>query len=159
MVAEAPPQQSIAPTDQEFAARPVTPGCFVVTRPALSSHWARAAPKLSKVDYWMWQVSAVYLPGEMLPGTTTTLDEHIYVAHMFQPKKGCMVKAAWTPCWEVSGPRFLLAIAEKTKRREHKARLVFRMRHKKIGPMQSKEPKQSVTKSEQSKTAKQSAMK
>ena len=38
MVAEAPPQQSIAPTDQEFAARPVTPGCFVVTRPALPSH-------------------------------------------------------------------------------------------------------------------------
>ena len=107
----------------------------------------------------MWQVSAVYLPGEMLPGTTTTLDGHIYVAHLFQPKKGCMVKAAWTPCWEVSGPRCLRTIAEKTKRREHKARLVFRMRHKKIGPKQSKESKQSVTKSEQSKKAKQSAMK
>ena len=33
------------------------------------------------------------------------------------------------------------------------------MRHKKIGPKQSKESKQSVTKSEQSKKAKQSAMK
>ena len=33
------------------------------------------------------------------------------------------------------------------------------MRHKKIGPKQSKESKQSVTKSEQSKTAKRSAMK
>ena len=130
-----------------------------MTRPALSSHWARAAPKLSKVDYWLWQVSAVYLPGEMLPGTTTTLDEHIYVAHLFQPKKGCMVKAAWTPCWEVSGPRFLRTSAEKAKRREHKARLVFRMRHKKIGPKQSKESKQSVTKSEQSKKAKRSDMK
>ena len=106
----------------------------------------------------MWQVSAVYLPGERLPGTTTTLDEHIYVAHLFQPKKGCMVKAAWTPCWEVSGPRFLRTIAEETEKREHKARLVFRMRHKKIGPKQSKESKQSVTKSEQSKKAKRSDM-
>ena len=160
MVAAAPPQQSIAPTDQQFAARPVAPGCFVVTRPAVSSHWARAAPKLSKVDYWMWQISAVYLPGEMLPGTTTTLDEHIYLAHLFQPKKGCKVKAAWKPCWEVSGPRFLRTSAEKTKRREHKARLVFRLRHKKFKQSKkSKQSNQSMAKSEQSKKAKQSAMK
>ena len=95
----------------------------------------------------------------MLPGTTATLDEGLYVAHLFQPKKGCKVKAALTPCWEVSGPRFLRTSAEKTKRREHKARLFFRMRREKIGAKQSKESKQSETKSEQSKKAKQSTMK
>ena len=96
----------------------------------------------------------------MLPGTTTTLDEHIYLAHLFQPKKGCNVKAAWKPCWEVSGPRFLRTSAEKTKRRKHKARLVFRLRHKKFKQSKkSKQSNQSMAKSEQSKKAKRSDMK
>ena len=95
----------------------------------------------------------------MLPGATATLGEHIFVAQLFQPKKGCKVKAAWAPCWEVFGPRFLRTIAENTKRRERKARLFFRMRRKKIGAKQSKESKQSATKSEQSKKAKRSDMK
>lgn len=152
-VVAAPPVQNKAPSDQVFAARRVTPGSFVLTRPAQSSHWARAAPKLGKVDYWMWQISSIHIPGEVLPGTDTVLDEHIYVAHLFQPKRGCNVKSAWTPCWETSGPRFLRTSEEKHARHKQKMRQAIKNRFKK-----SKQSKKSI-KSEQSKKSKESKKK
>ena len=152
-VTAAPERQSQAPSNEAFAARLITPGSFVLTRPAPSSHWARTAPKLSKIDYWVWQVSSVHLPGEVLPGSDTPLDEHIYVAQLFQPKRGCNVKSAWTPCWEISGPRFLRTSEEKA-RRDAKSKQSKKWAIRKHFAKQSKKSRES-TKSEQFKKSKQ----
>ena len=63
-----------APTDAEFRARKVYPGCFVITRPAVSSHWAKTSPKLRSLDFWLWEVVKVYPPGSSLPGTAKKLE-------------------------------------------------------------------------------------
>ena len=41
-----------APTDAEFRARKVYLGCFVNTRPAVSSQWAKTCSKFRSLDFW-----------------------------------------------------------------------------------------------------------
>ena len=65
---------SRAPTDSEFQARLILPGSCVMTRPALSSHWSKASPKLRQLDFWVWRVVKVYQPGEDLPGMGKAAD-------------------------------------------------------------------------------------
>ena len=55
-------------TPDEFKERPVTPGSFVITRPAPSGKWAKNKPKLTELAFWMWNIIRVIRPGEAIPG-------------------------------------------------------------------------------------------
>ena len=122
----APATQQRAPSDHEFSTRLVTPGSFVLTRPAPSSHWARCSPKLAKLDFWMWQVSQVYLPGQTPPGARNPVSDYTYVAQLFQPN-GKTTTSKWVPTWEVTEPKYMRTDAEKdarqTRKKDHKIRM------------------------------------
>ena len=125
----APATQQRAPSDREFATRLVTPGCFVLTRPAASSHWARCSPKLAKLDFWMWQVSKVYLPGQTPPGASNPVSDYTYVAQLFQPK-GKATSSKWIPTWEVTEPKYMRTEMEKAARQTRKDHKNIKVRMK-----------------------------
>ena len=146
------------PTDKEFRERKVGPGTFVITRPAPSSHWARSSPLLSKLDFWLWQVTQVYSPGDTLPSTGKKASDFVYTAHLFRPERGTKVDSKWKLAWEITGPKFMYTDDEKTKR-EQKPGIKFRMSPKQIKAVQqARRSKQEARqgKSKQSVQSKQS---
>ena len=105
-----------APTDKEFAERKVHPGSFVITRPAPNSHWARSSKVLEKLDFWLWQITKVYAPGDTMPSTGKEVSDFIYQSNLFMPERGSKVDKTWRLAWEVTGPKFMRTELEKAKR-------------------------------------------
>ena len=132
------------PTDTEFAERPISPGSFVITRPAPSSHWARSSPLLAKLSFWLWQVVDVYSPGDSLPSTGKKASNFVYKANLFRPEKGVNVDRKWKLAWDVAGPRFMYTDDEKKKRHRKlgvKFKLTPKMRKAAQQPNQSLQSK------------------
>ena len=119
---------SRAPRDIGFQARLVTPGSFVITRPAPSGPWAKSAPDLPKLDFWLWQVVRVMQPGQPVPGFSKPSESFTYEAHLQQPANGKSVKGRWTKCFVDHRPAFMRTEAEKA---EQKAASRFWQGHNK----------------------------
>jgi len=128
------------PSDAEFQSRLILPGSFVISRPAVSSHWAKSSPKLKQLDFWLWRVVKVYQPGELLPGLGKSAAEFTYQAHLFHTTKGLDVYGAWEQTWDVVGPQLMRTDDEKKKRSKKKTKtekLEFTRRLHKILPRNS----------------------
>ena len=108
------------PTDDDFKARPIYPGCFVITRPAPSSHWAKASPKLRSLDFWLWQVWKVYPPGSTVPGYLDEQNSWTYESHLFHPYDASGERGRWKKTWERAGPKFMRTDEEKKKHEDKK---------------------------------------
>ncbi len=105
-------------TVEQFKKRPVTPGSFVVTRPAPSGPWTKSQPQIAKLDYWMWHVLRVILPGETVPGFKKPAASHVYEARLFQPKKA--TKGKWVPLFEDDRTSFTRTPEEKARRKRRR---------------------------------------
>ena len=101
------------PTDEEFKARPVYAGCFVITRAAPSSHWAKVSKKMHSLDFWLWQIRKVYPPGSTVPGHTDRQESWTYEGHLFHPYDASKEKGRWKKTWDRAGPKFMRTDEEK----------------------------------------------
>ena len=108
-------------TAERFKTRPVTPGSFVVTRPAPSGPWAKSKPELTKLDFWMWRVQRIIQPGNTVPGFRRPASTHIYEAHLYQPRSK-KVKGKWVPLYLGDRPAFMRTPAEKARRCKRRLR-------------------------------------
>ena len=113
-------QSRVAPTDEEFRARKIHPGCFVIARPAVSSHWAKSSPKLRSLNFWLWQVAAVHPPESSLPSTTKKSESWTYEGHLFHPSDDTKERGRWQKTWERIGPQFIRTEDEKKENKEKK---------------------------------------
>ena len=108
------------PSDDDFKSRPVYPGCFVITRPAPSSHWAKVSPKLRSLDFWLWQVRKAYPPGSIVPGYTDQQESWTYEGQLYHPYDGTKEKGRWKKTWERAGPKFMMTVEEKQQHEDKK---------------------------------------
>ena len=135
------------PSDAEFKSRPVYPGCFVITRPAPSSHWSKVSPKLRSLDFWLWQVRKAYPPGSIVPGYTAQQESWTYEGHLYHPYDDSKERGRWKQTWERAGLKFMRTDEEKQKheaKKEKKGRKDLRTRlHRLLHPYskRSKEAK------------------
>ena len=130
-----------APTDVEFQRRLIVPGSWVITRPALSSHWAKSSQKLRHLDVWLWRVVKVYKPEDALPGLAKPAAEFTYQAHLYHTKDGNNIEGPWEQTWDVVGPQLMRTEDEKDKRNKKKdkvERLTFNMKLKRLLPRNSR---------------------
>jgi hypothetical protein len=104
---------------EKFAQQPVTPGSFVMTRPAPSGPWAQAKSKLSKADFWVWQVRRVIAPGEPVPGHKKPAAGHVYVSQIFEPKEKSG-KGRWTPIFTKDRTVYMRTAEEKARRKRRR---------------------------------------
>ena len=81
------PAEARVLTDSEFQKQPVYPGCFVITRAALKSHWSKSSSTLHNVDFWLWRVSKVHAPGTKLSKHSMPCAQYTYEAHLYRPRK------------------------------------------------------------------------
>ena len=110
-------------TLDEFKKRPVTPGSFVITRPAPSGPWAKSKPKLTELAYWMWNVLRVIRPGETILGHKPA-ETFVYDAHLYQPnKKGRTGKGIWSPLFTDDRVSFMRTPAQKVRHKRHRSTL------------------------------------
>ncbi len=108
------------PVDADFARRPVTPGSFVITRPAPAGPWAKTAPKMAQLDYWLWQVRCIIEPGGEVPGFTKVASKWVYVAQLFQPKGGGGCRGSWAPMFCQDRAAYMLTEEEKRARKHRR---------------------------------------
>jgi hypothetical protein len=104
--------------DDLFQKQVVVPGCFVITRPAESSHWAKASSKLSRSPFWVWRVVNLHEPGTVPPGYQKACAEYIYEAELFKPVSANT--GPWTQVWDVVGPQYMRTKREKVGHRLRK---------------------------------------
>lgn len=102
-------------TDEQFQARPVTPGCFVITRPSAKKRWASHGDKLEELDYWLWQIAAVIPPGDPVPGFDKVAESYTYEAHLFQPV-GNSTRGRWIQVFDDLRPQYLRTVEEKKRK-------------------------------------------
>ena len=107
------PAEARVLTDSEFRKQPVYPGCFVITRAALKSHWSKSSSTLHNVDFWLWRVSKVHAPGTKLSKHSMPCAQYTYEAHLYRPRKNA--SGSWTPVFDFAGPQFLRTDREKAK--------------------------------------------
>ena len=108
-------------TPAQFKERPVTPGSFVITRPAPSGPWAKNTPKLTELAYWMWHIIRVIRPGEAILGLKKKPAEtFVYDAHLYQPKKGRTGSGSWSPLFTDDRVSFMRTPAEKARHKRHR---------------------------------------
>ncbi len=109
---------SRAPTDKEFLARLVTPGSFVITRPAANGPWAKTeCEQLVGLHWWLWQVTKVLHPGAVVPGFTKPAETFTYEAHLYQPIQAASMKGRWTKVYDDVRPAFMRTTEEKSTRK------------------------------------------
>ena len=153
---------SRAPSDVDFQTRLVVPGSFVISRPALSSHWAKSSPKLKQLDFWLWRVVRVYRPGEALPGMSKPAGEFTYLAHLFHTKNNLDTEGPWEQTWDVVGPQYMRTDDEKKKREEKKTakeKVEFARRLQRLLPHKKILARLAIHKSKKSKPKKSKAEK
>ena len=109
-----------APSDEDFCRRTIYQGCFVITRPAVSSHWAKISPRLRSINFWLWQIVRVHPPGASLPGTPKTFTSWVYEGHLFHPTDESKERGRWQQTWDRVGPQLLTTEAEKEKHAKKK---------------------------------------
>ena len=139
------------PSDDEFKSRPVYPGCFVITRPAPSSHWAKASPRLRSLDFWLWQVRKAYPPGSTVPGYTDQQTSWTYEGHLYHPYDNTNERGRWKKTWERAGPKFMRTDEEKQKhetKKEKKGRKDVRIRLQRLLHPYSKQSKEAKRKAQ-----------
>ena len=110
-------------TPDEFKERPVTPGSFVITRPAPSGKWAKNKPKLTELAYGMWNIIRVIRLGEAIPGFKKLAETFVYDAHLYPPKKGRTGSGSWSPLFTDDRVWFMRTPAEKARRKRHRLAL------------------------------------
>jgi len=110
-----------APTMEEFAARPIVDGSFVITRGAPHSHWARRSEVLRELPFWVWRVLLILPAGCPVPGFRKPAAGHVYLAQVYHPACKGNRNGAWRPTWDV-GTTYLRTQAEKTKHNRRKGR-------------------------------------
>ena len=112
-----------APSDEDFRGRPIYPGCFVITRPAVKSHWAKVSAKLRSLDFWLWHVVKVYPPNSSLPGTSKTIASWVYESHLFHTMDESRERGRWQQTWDRIGPQFLATEEDKKKKKRRREKI------------------------------------
>ena len=110
-------------TPAEFNKRLVTPGSFVISRPAPGGTWAKNKPKLTELAFWMWNIIRVIRPGEAIPGFKKPAETFVYDAHLFQPRKGRTGSGSWSPLFTDDRVLFMRTPAEKARRKRRRLAL------------------------------------
>ena len=100
--------------------------CFVITRPAISSPWTKASPKLMHSDFWLWHIVKVYEPGSLLPGFTKAAETYTYEGHLYSSVGEFGGRGRWEKTWERIGPAFMRTEEDKHVRQEKKEKKLKR---------------------------------
>ena len=133
-VAAMPSSGGRAPPAASFLNRRVSRGSFVMTRPAPSGHWAKANPRLTESDFWVWRVIKLWPPGSAIPGfPNKKTDTFTYEAHLFHQTDGEGRRATWVQSFTDERPVFMRTPEEKDERKRKKEDKKTRRRARGVG--------------------------
>ena len=109
-------------TFEAFSKRPVTPGSFVITRPAPHGPWAKSKPELAELDLWMWSIREVIPPNAPVPGFKKPAASFVYEAHLYHPVRTDGIKGKWVPLFVDDRPIFMRTEKEKNEKHQKRSR-------------------------------------
>jgi len=101
-----------ASTVEEFRARPIGVGNYVLTAADVQTHFfERECAKLARMKIWIWKVIHIYGPGSRLPPNISSVagrDEITFECHLHVPDTGISWTSPIRPVWDLqSKTRFI----------------------------------------------------